>query len=229
MSINLEFAFMSKRFILLLTFTFLNYLSLFGQTCECPISQIFQKVEKADTTFYLSNGKIIVLCGYKNPESHPSTFSEFVLSVCGQDTVIDFWSAVLTCRLQVDKDTLIIDQLENLPTGKNFKFQETIWTTEKIYFSNEVLIRNLSTNEKIQKYSNQEIQQVLTEFESTKEGYEEEKMEIVYKLFIAAISGSETAKRYFYEFDNKFWTLDGGDWESYLDLTEMLQLWYTNE
>lgn len=29
----------------------------------------------------------------------PTTFSEFILAVCGQDTTIDFWGAVLTCRL----------------------------------------------------------------------------------------------------------------------------------
>ncbi len=184
---------------------------------------------KPDTTFYLSNGKAIVLCGYKNPDSNPTTFSEFVLSVCGQDTIIDFWGAVLTCRLRVKKDTLLVDQLETLPTGKDFTFQETVWTTEKIYFSNGVVVRNLTTNKTIRKYSKQEIQTVLTEFENTKKGYDVKKMDIAYKLFIAAISGNETAKKYFFEFENKFWTLDGADRETYSDLTAMLQLWRPKE
>ncbi|NVO31143.1 hypothetical protein [Hymenobacter lapidiphilus] len=98
--------------------------SVFGQTkmtsCDCPKTQFAGT--KADTTFHLSNGKTIVLCGYKNPDSKTTNFSEFILAVCGQDTIIDFWGAVLTCRLKANKDTLLVDQLQNLQTGKNFKF-----------------------------------------------------------------------------------------------------------
>ena len=116
------------RYCLIIILTFLILTSVYGQinkgSCDCPKTQYAGT--KADTTFHLSNGKTIVLCGYKNPGSKPVTFSEFILTVCGQDTIIDFWGALKTCRPMVLKDTLFVDQLQNLPNGNNFKFQETV-------------------------------------------------------------------------------------------------------
>lgn len=211
--------------------TFLTLTSVFGQTkktsCDCPKTQFAGT--KADTTFHLSNGKTIVLCGYKNPNSKPTTFSEFILSICGQDTTIDFWGAVLTCRLKVNKDTLLIDQLQNLPTGNNFKFQETVWTTEKLYFSGQKIVRKLVVNRQIRKYNQDEIQSVLKSYEKAKLGLDDSKMEIAKKLFIATISGDKKARQYFMEFKHKFGTLDGAFAEEYSDLKAMLELWDRKE
>lgn len=210
-------------FFLLLT----SLTSLHGQirltSCSCPQTQYSDT--KADTTFSLSNDRTIALCGYKNPDTRPTTFSEFVLYVCGQDSIVDFWGATLTCRLKVNKDTLLVEQIENLPTGMNQKFQQTVWTTEKIFFKKGKTSRLLKVNTGIQKYTDKEIKLILTEFENTKNGYDEKKMELVYKLFIASISGSKTARQYFQDFGNKFWTLDGADREEYNDLIAMLGLW----
>ncbi|RAR70627.1 hypothetical protein CLV55_11027 [Flavobacterium aciduliphilum] len=195
--------------------------------CDCPKTQYVGI--KADTTFHFSKGKTIVLCGYKNPESKPTTFSEFILAVCGQDTIIDFWGAVLTCRLRVNKDTLLVDQLQNLPTGKDFKFQETIWTTEKIYFKRQKLVRKLVVNRQIRKYRQEEIQSVLKTYETAKSGLDDNKMVIANKLFIATISGNKKARQYFKEFKNKFGSLDGAFAEEYSDLTAMLELWDRRE
>lgn len=205
--------------------------SVFGQTrktsCNCPKTQFAGT--KADTTFHLSNGKTIVLCGYKNPYSKPTTFSEFILAVCGQDTIIDFWGAVLTCQLKVNKDTLEVDQLQNLPTGTNFKFQKTVWTTEKLYFSGQEIVRRLVVNRQIRKYNQDEIQSILKSYETAKPGLDDSKMEIANKLFIATISGDKKARQYFKEFKSKFGTLDGAFAEEYNDLAEMLELWDRNE
>ena len=195
--------------------------------CDCPKTQFAGT--KADTTFHLSSGKTIVLCGYKNPDSKPTTFSEFILSVCGEDTIIDFWGAVLTCRLKVNKDTLFVDELQNLPTGKNFKYQETVWTTEKIYFSEQKVVRKLVVNRQIRKYTQDEIQTVLKTFETSKSGLDDNKMVIANKLFIATISGDKKAKQYFKEFNNKFGILDGAFKEEYSDLIAMLELWDKKE
>lgn len=205
--------------------------SVFGQAkkamCDCPKTQFAGT--KADTAFHFSNGKTIVLCGYKNLESKPATFSEFVLSVCGQDTIIDFWGAALYCRLKTKNDTLLVDQLHNLPTGKNFAYQETIWTTEKIYFSGQKTVRKLLVNRKIRKYSPAEIQAVLKEYETAKSGLDDRKMEIANRLFVAAISGDKKARHYFKEFKGKFGTLDGAFSEEYSNLTAMLELWDRKE
>lgn len=212
-----------KTFIL----TFLALTPVYCQaneaSCDCPRTEFAGT--KADTTYQLSNGRTIVLCGYKNPGSKPVNFSEFVLSVCGQDTIIDFWGGVLTCRLKVNKDTLLVDQLQNLPTDKNFKFQETVWTTEKLYFSGQKLVRKLVVNRQIRKYTEAEIQSVLKTYETSKPGLDISKMEIANTLFISIISGDKKARQYFQEFESKFGTLDGAFAEEYSDLAAMLELW----
>lgn len=220
-----------KRNSIILILILWTFTTVCGQTkkvsCNCPKTDYAGT--KADTTFYLSNGKAIVLCGYKNTESHPITFSEFVLAVCGQDTIIGFWGAVLTCQLKTNKDTLIVGQLTNLPTGKNFKYKQTILVVDKIYFQGKKMFRKLEVNKEIKKYTPDEIAQVTKEYETSKGKLDEKKMELADRLFIAAISGDNTARQYFKEFEKKFGTLDGAFLEDYESLTEKLELWDKNE
>lgn len=220
-----------KLYRLTIILTILTFTSVFGQTnntsCDCPKTQYTGT--QADTAFHLANGKTIVLCGYKNPESDPVTFSEFILSACGQDTIIDFWGAVLTCQIKVNKDTLFVNEIQYLPTGMDFKFEETIWTTEKIFFSGQKLVRKRVINKQIRKYNQDEIQIVLNSYETAMQGLGDNKMEFVNKLFIATISGNKRARHYFLEFPSKCNVLDGADKEEYNDLVAMLELWDRQE
>ncbi|WP_430400883.1 hypothetical protein [Flavobacterium sp.] len=220
-----------KQYYITIILTFLILTSTYGQTnknsCDCPKTEYAET--KADTTFHLSNGKSIVLCGYKNPKSNPITYSEFILSVCGQDTIIDFWGALLTCQLKVNKDTLFVYELQNLPIGKNFKYQETVWTTEKIYFCGQKNFRKHLVNRQIRKYTEKEIQTVLKTYETEKYGLNESKMVIANKLLIATISGNKKARQYFKEFKTKFGILDGAFAEEYSQLKAMLELWDKKE
>lgn len=210
---------------------FLTVTSVFGQTkknsCDCPKTQFAGT--KADTTFQFSNGKTIVLCGYKNPGIKPATFSEFILSVCGQDTIIDFWGALLACQLGVKKDTLFVEEMLNLPTGKNFKYKKTVWTTEKLYFIGHKVNRKILVNRQIRKYNAEEIATVLKTYEVAKSGLDDNKMIIANKLFIATISGDRKARHYFKQFNSKFGTLDGAFKQEYSTLKEMLAFWDEKE
>jgi hypothetical protein len=218
------------RFSLIFILAILTFASVFGQiqqvNCDCP--KTIWAGTKPDSIFYLANGKTIVLCGYKNPDIEPTTFSEFILAVCGQDSIIDFWGAVLTCRLKVNKDTLLVEQLQNLPIGKDFKYQETVWTTEKIYFSGQKIVRKLVVNRQINKYNHDQIKSVIKSYEAASPGIDESKMEIACLLFIATISGDKTSRQYFNEFRRKF-ILDGDFAEGYNDLTKMLNQWDKKE
>jgi hypothetical protein len=180
---------------------------------------------KADTTFYLSNGKTIALCGYKNENDKPTTYSEVVLSVCGQDTIIGFWEALLTCRLQVDKDTLLVKRLETFPTGKQFKFQTSVWSTDKIYFEGQKTMRKLVVNRQTPKYDKKEINKVLETFRTTKPEIGGERINIAYELFIATISGNKTARKYFTHFTDKFDKIGAAPREEYDRLKRMLKQW----
>ena len=204
----------------------LAHFAAFGQnreTCGCPKNEFAGT--KAETTFYFTNGKTIALCGYRNPESKLTTFSEFVLSVCGSNKIIDFWGATLTCRLKTDGDTLFVEQIENLPTGKNFNYQPTVWSIEKIYFKGQQVRRSLAINRKIRKYNPTEIKAVLQSFRTAETGLSDKAMELGNMLFIATISGDKTARQYFKDFRTHFGVLDGAFKEEYNDLVAKLELW----
>jgi hypothetical protein len=223
---------LSLKLFMLFIFTLLSGYSVYSQTtnniCDCARSQYTQST-KADTVYHLSNGKAIALCGYFEPKSKKTEFSEFTLTVCGQNRIIDFWGALHTCRIQVKNDTLCVHDLKDLLYGMNIKFQPTIWTTEKIYFSGQKTVRKLVLNRQIQKYNQAEISTVLKAFETAKPGFDDDKLTLANELFIASISGNIKAREYFQEYKTKFGILDGVYQEDYEDLTQMLKLWDKKE
>jgi hypothetical protein len=223
---------LSLKTYMLIVFMLLSGYSIYSQTnsstCDCARSQ-YTQTTKADTLYHLSNGKSIALCGYFESKSKKTEFSEFTLTVCGQNKIIDFWGAAYTCRIQVKNDTLLVHVLKDLLYGMNIKFQPTIWTTEKIYFSGQKVVRKLALNRQIQKYNQAEISTVLKAFETTKPGFDDDKLTLANELFIASISGNIKAREYFLEFKTKFGILDGVYQEEYEDLTQMLKFWDRKE
>ena len=202
-----------------------------AKPCKCP-KNIYVDQIKPDTAFYFSNNKSIILCGYKDTETieNEIIFSEFILANCSTKSVIDFWGSLKKCRVLCTKDTLLIEELKNLPAGENMSFKQTVWTIEKIYFVNDKINRKLFVNKNIRKYSNQEIQSVLLEYESRKPGHFEGKEVLLYHLFISTISGSTQARKYFNEFKNKFEIHkgDGAMAEESNELIKMLHQWDSN-
>lgn len=208
------------RLVFILTFGLT--INSWGQTkdkdCTCPPNQYADS--KPQTVFKLTSGKSIALCGYSDKET---VYSEFVLAVCGQDKIIDFWDAMTYCKISTDKDILVIEELKNLPTGDNLEFKQTIWTSEKMYFKNEQIQRNKIVNKTIRKYTKQEIEKVLKE--NSKGKINEDKMSTANRLFIAILSGDKKARQYFTDFKTKFGQLDGEFLETYQELTAMLKAW----
>ena len=87
------------------------------------------------------------------------------------------------------------------------------------------MIRKIVVNNKIPKYNQSEIKEVLKAYDREKPGLDDSKMEIANKLFIATISGNKKARLCFKAFKTKFGTLDGAFAEEYSDLKSMLELW----
>lgn len=192
-------------------------------SCNCPPADVMKKTEP-DTSFKFSNGKTIVLCGYIDTETTPVTFSEFILAVCNENTIIDFWGALFTGDIKFKKDTLTIHELLFLPIGKNFSYKESVWTIEKIYFNKQQLVRKLQVNRQVAKLSTTQISLVLKEYEMANASIDESKIELVNRLFMATISGSKLARKYLKEFEIKF-GLDGHLGEQYMEVIEMLKMW----
>ncbi len=194
--------------------------------CNCPKTKFADT--KAKKTFSFSNGKTIALCGHKTTKTKQELYSEFVLSVCGQDSILGFWGATNDYSLKMKSDTLMIEKLRKLPVGKGFAFTTVVWSIEKIYFRNQKAVKRLSVNRQILKYSKEQIAAVLKEFETAKQGLDDNKRIIANKLFIAAISGDKTARAYFGEFKTKFGAIDGALSEEYIELCNMLKQWDKN-
>ena len=214
---------------LIILLAFLSSAMFYGQpsavSCNCPQNDYLKT--KTDTIFYLSNGKMIALCGYKNLDTKPVTYSEFVLAECGKDKIISFWGALLECRLKVDKENLLITHLVNLPVGINFEYQDTEWKTQKLNFGRERIDSTLIVNRGIRKYTQDEIKSVLKSYKikAAKRELNEDVMVIVNELFVAILSGNKTARKYFRSFPTEFGLLDGGWSEEYDDLVGMLLEW----
>ena len=219
-----------KKLILTCIFVLTTVFFCTGQKaktdCKCFENKMAGTTKGAqpDTSFHFSNGKTIILCDYKNPDIKPTTFSEFTLSICGQDTIIDFFEAKLIFRFKFKKDTLVIEDIRNLPTAVDRKYQMTTWIIEKIYFTKGKLNRHFATNKKIRKYNQQEIQETIKEYETAKLGLDDSKIELANRLFISTISGNKKARLYFADFETKFGTLDGAFKEEYNELETMLGL-----
>jgi hypothetical protein len=211
------------RFVFILTFGLA--INSLGQTldkdCNCPPNKFAGT--KPETIFTLTNGRI-ALCGYVENKDNERLFSEFVLTVCGETNVIDFGDALTVCRITTSKDTLRVEQLKNLPTGDELKFVLTVWRIEKLYFRNGQVKRSTELNREIRKYNQLEIKNVLTDYERLNRKLTYDNMDLVYRLFMAAISGDKTAHKYLTD-KTRFETLDGALQEDYEELIAMLKSW----
>lgn len=229
---------MNKLLIALILFV-PGVLQVRAQTCKCPPNEFVNPMaKKADTVFHLSNGESISLCGSKDTGiiPGPNVYTEFVLAACGEKHIIKFWGAVLDCRLHVYKDTLIVETIDNLPTGKNMRYQWTVWTIEHIYFKSGKAARDFKVNKQIPKYTEHEIQAALKQYEeairiSSARGNPDNvnnvNMEIADKLFMSAISGSRQARADLKTFYKHFGGLSGEYLEWYDDIMRKLALWDT--
>ncbi|MGC3943793.1 MAG: hypothetical protein QM762_04500 [Chryseolinea sp.] len=189
--------------------------------CNCPPNKFAGT--KPEAVFTLPNGKI-ALCGYAETKDNEKLYSEFVLAACGDKKIIDFWDAITTCRIVTNNDTLRVEELKNLPTGDDLKFVSTVWNIDKLYFKNGQVQRNTSLNRKIRKYSQQEIKSVLAEYEHLNRKLDYNDMDLINKLFMAAISGDKTARKYLTD-KNRFEYFDGAFKEDYDELIAMLKNW----
>jgi tetratricopeptide (TPR) repeat protein len=210
-----------------------------AQTCYCTANEFgYSKAKKADTVFQLSNGKSIALCGSKDTELAPGRtfYSEFVLAACGEKSIIKFWDAVLDCQLHVHKDTLIVETLDSLPTGKNMQYKWTVWAVERVYFKNGKATKDFRVNRQIPKYNEQQIQLALKQYKQAVKTdsasdnpnrVNNVNMEIADKLLLCAISGNQQARSYLKTFNKRFGGLSGADLEWYDDVMKKLALWDT--
>jgi hypothetical protein len=94
----------------------------------------------------------------------------------------------------------------------------------RFYFRDGQVERSAEMNRKIRKYNQREIKSVLTEYEHLNQKITYDNMDLVYRLFMATISGDKTARKYLTD-KTRFETLDGAFAEDYNELIAMLENW----
>lgn len=197
-----------------------------SNSCLCPANTMAGTIknQKPNKTFTFSKGQRIILCGYEEAAKNETLYSEFILQECGKSDAINFWGAVFTGSVNFKDDVIYIKELKNLPTGPNRSFVTTHWSTETLRYDNKKPVLKYEINRSIRKYTKAEIEKTLKEFEGGKNNYAGDVEDVMYRLFVAAISGDAKAKKYFNVFDT-FTLLDGAVSEDYKELTAMLQHW----
>lgn len=211
-------------FIVILTFCFSISFAQKKDKCNCPETEL--EIGGDTEYFEFKNGKKIILCGTVDETIEPKKYSEFVISVCGKTSIIDFWNQSKICKISVVNDTLSIKQLIDLPTAVNQKFQNEIWSREKIYFDGEKVMREFGINKLIRKYSTTEMNAVNKAYDLSKSAeMTEKKLELASKLFIGAISGSAVSRKHLKDFSNKF-RVEGSEFEKhYNEIIQRLEAW----
>lgn len=213
-----------KRFIPALFFIIIQFVNAQDTaSCACPDNTMAGTTKSDDPKeiFTFSTGQQIILCGYKNEDAGKPTYSEFILQECGKSEPVDFWEALFSGVVTFDRDIIYIKEIKNLPTGSNRTFTDTHWSTETLQYVDNKLVRKYTINHNIRKYTKAEINLTLKEFEAGSANYNGDVEEVMYRLFVAALSGNKKARNYFNDFE-KFTMLDGALSEEYKDLSAML-------
>ena len=222
---------MKKYIKLLFYLTLSHFISAQTPRQACSCGNNNYSLEKDDTSFNFFNGESLALCHAGKGtfiSNDKISYEGFLLYDCRPGVLVDEYFDLLSSYLvSVNRDTLIIEQVSELPVGKNFEFLKSIWKIEKIFYVDGNLKRRIFPNRRMQKYSPKMIDSVKKDYEhrTTLNGKEVE--ELFYRLLIGAISGDEQSYRYFIDFPKKF-PLDGAYAESYNGASKILELYKGN-
>lgn len=214
---------MKKIMFFIVVLLFAN--SLIAQECKCQKNDYTNDL-KPYSLYDLGKGNKIALCGYVNDDN---TFSEFVLTDCNSKTNINSWRAIETCSVELDIDTLIVNEFAFLPVD-NDEYQIVVWYIYKYSYNEKNEIQQKSfLNPNLPKYNQKQIEDVIKRYQNASNKLDDNCMILANKLFIGAISGNLEAKKYFLEFPNKYKGLDGALSEEYHDLEAMLGVWENDQ
>jgi hypothetical protein len=215
--------------LLFVTLATLNYIFAFSQNmkkCECL--KTAHETGNESEVFEFPKGKKIMLCGSINTENGNTNYFEFVLFVCGKQTIIDFWDATKICEVNKVQDTLFVNQTVDLPIGKNFDMEQTVWQVDKLFFVGEQLSIKKTKNRDISLYNEKQIAAIIKTYQATKPitvDTDDKKIALFSKLFVGTISGDETCRKYFIAFKNDYKIVGTAIEDEYNELIAKLETW----
>jgi hypothetical protein len=162
-------------------------------TCNCFNGIGSRKGDSAIFEMKFSNGESISVCGFMDKEMEVTTFSEFNVFECSKGKSLTEYDAMQICRLIEKKDSLVIQELKYLPTGKNWTWN-LIQIAEQIITVDDVKIFATPITPKLEKFyiDEQEAELFLNSLQKGK-GHNDWELELG-KLEVLALKGNEKAK-----------------------------------
>ncbi len=203
--------------------------------CQCDDFRAFNAPNFAVSI----NGSPISLCGFllQRQSKYKIKVTEFVIYDCENKKTLGFYRATKDCWVEFANDQLIITQVENLPSGRNWSWRSTpVLKTfiskrdsmlvsspgEKAFFNDSLTSANISEFvnriERIKALGNDNIEKEFADYSSREE--------LLGRLLVAAMAGNEQCKKLFKDFADYFgFTPDGHLAEDYAHYRELLEFY----
>lgn len=165
-----------------------------NNSCNCFDGIGSVKGEPATFEINFTNGHSISICGFLDKEKEGTIISEFNVFECKTGKSLTEYDATQICRLFERKDSLIIQELKYLPTGKNWDWN-LIQIGEEIITINDNNIFTSGIMPKLEKFAidDNDAKIFLTTFTKGKGHNNDWELEIG-KLEVLTLLGNEQAK-----------------------------------
>jgi len=163
------------------------------KSCNCPEGQDLAHQGEPDKVFTLSNGQQIGVCGDVEKIGADTIYSEVILYHCGHDGFFRGWDGIKTCKIYQDQDTIIVQQLFNLPVGENMQIITTTFRTEKYFYRGARFVTRSVYRVDLKPYTTSQIEDVLGQYTRLKKGDHAGILQTARRLCWAHISGSNEA------------------------------------
>lgn len=111
--------------------------------CECSDGIGSTKTDKPNLIFDFLNGKSVSICGFFDKEIQDGEaliMSEFNVFDCKTGESYLEYDATQTCRIKKLQDTLIIEELNYLPSGENWAWELIQIAEQKVSSNNDGII-----------------------------------------------------------------------------------------
>ncbi len=163
-------------------------------SCNCFDGISSENGDTATLILNFTNGQSISVCGFIDKEMEGIIISEFNVFECKTGKSLTEYDAMQICRLQEKKDSLIIQELKYLPTGKNWAWN-LIQIGEEIITIKDHKIITTGNKPKLEKFTidENEAKSFLNSLTKGKGHNNEWELEIG-KLEVLTLIGNEKAK-----------------------------------
>ncbi len=207
------------RYLIATLFFICSCVQTWAQNCDSSWLKLDQKATdgSVNRVFNIGGKDRLVVNGWCEVDKNDTVYSEFVLFECGSERNLGEWSALDPSRIRQLRDTLIVEDLDWLPVGKDFKYEYVTLFVNKYYCGKEgaKVIKTLSNS--YRKYTRAQIEHVYKEYSMLTKGNFERNIEVADMLLWAYVSGDAKAEEYFRTIESKFGPFDGAIAESWHD------------